>query len=285
MKLSILPLTALLAGLAPALLQAQTESAVQSAARPFNLDIASPVYLAGSDAKSADFQSNSLPGLMNLVNENLREYQAVSDVGTKALDPTKLTLNTAAQVRVYFLGEGAGFWNTLGVNLNGTGPVSGDPLLIFPNASSHDSWYNYNSSPDAARSTSAPLRAGDFVDMGTVAGGTTLDFFLLADGARSPSLSRTWTADTTLNSDGLQHVVSFAVQDSPYLLIGFEDLAGGGDRDYNDVVFAVEIGAANVTALANPEPHTVLSLLLLAGAVLYFRGHLARRTEEAAPAR
>ncbi len=57
---------------------------------------------------------------------------------------------------------------------------------------------------------------------------------------------------------------------------------GLGARDYKDVVFAVEIGAANVTAPANPEPHTVLTLLLLGAAVRYFRKKLSG-TVEASP--
>jgi hypothetical protein len=46
--------------------------------------------------------------------------------------------------------------------------------------------------------------------------------------------------------------VSLAVRTvvgSPFLLIGVEDLFGGGDQDYNDLVFAVDIGAENVARL------------------------------------
>ncbi len=55
------------------------------------------------------------------------------------------------------------------------------------------------------RTSSEPLLPGDFVDLGTFGAGT--------------------------QPDGINHVVAFAsVQlGSPYLLIGFEDLLGGGD--------------------------------------------------------
>jgi hypothetical protein len=53
-----------------------------------------------------------------------------------------------------------------------------------------------------------------------------------------------WT-DIDRNLDGIDHVVAFAHVDSPYLLPGFEDLYGGGDRDYNDVLFAVYVGEQN----------------------------------------
>jgi len=52
-------------------------------------------------------------------------------------------------------------------------------------------------------------------------------------------------------------VVAFALADSPYLLIGFEDMYNGGDLDYNDLLFAVDIGEANVASLPGvPEPAT-----------------------------
>jgi hypothetical protein len=44
-----------------------------------------------------------------------------------------------------------------------------------------------------------------------------------------------------------------------YLVLAFEDISYGGDKDYNDVVFAVDIGEANLMQLATvsaaaPEP-------------------------------
>ena len=47
-----------------------------------------------------------------------------------------------------------------------------------------------------------------------------------------------------------------------------------GDRDYNDLVFAVEIGTKNVQALANPEPHQILTFLLLGATVYIVRRRL-----------
>lgn len=249
---------------------------IQSAARPFNLSIVGPVYAAGSDARSAAFQANELPGMMKTVNANLGEYAPLANVSSTALDPSKLVLSTAAQVRVYFLAEGAGYHNTLGINLTGTGIASGNPRLVFPDASSHETYYTWGRGTSATtRSAAEPLIAGDFADLGTLAAGQKLDFFLVADGANYASKARVWTADSSYNSDGIQHMASFAVNNSAYLLLSFEDLTGGGDRDYNDLVFAVEIGAANVQALANPEPRAVLVMLVLAGAVLAVRRRLS----------
>jgi Ca2+-binding RTX toxin-like protein len=43
-----------------------------------------------------------------------------------------------------------------------------------------------------------------------------------------------------MNSDELQHVLSGANAGGESITVGFEDLTGGGDRDYEDVVFIVE---------------------------------------------
>jgi hypothetical protein len=239
---------------------AQTASPVQSTARPFGLDIVAPVQAAGSDAASAAFDVDPLPSVRSLLNMTLTPGQAINDTHF-ALDSSKLQLATDSSVRVYFIGEGAGYHNTLGFNTSGVGIGSGDPKLIFPDASSKidtgtTSWNG------TRRSQSEPLLPGDFVNLGTFAGGTKLDFFTIADGANSPK--GTFSTVASANPDHLNHVVAFTLKDSPYLIIGFEDLLNGGDRDFNDVLFAVDIGAVNAKALqtlaAAPEPATWLTL-------------------------
>ena len=247
-------------------------SPVQSSVRPFKLDIAGPVYLAGSDSRSAGFQANELPTMINTVNQNLGEFKPLDNIASKALDPSKLVLTTDAQVRVYFVAEGAGFHNTLGINLTGTGIATGNPKLIFPDASSQQSYYKFGEDQGGSvRVASAPLMSGDFVDFGTMKAGQKLDFFLIADGANGANKLHVWTASPSVNSDGIQHMASFGVKDSSYLLLSFEDMAGGGDRDYNDIIFAVQIGAKNVAALANPEPRSVFTFLLLGATVFVVR--------------
>lgn len=263
----------------PAAVDAPKLSPVQAEARPFNLDIAGPVYAAGSDSRSAEFQKNELPALIDTVNQNLGEFKPLSDVSSKALDPSKLALATDAQVRVYFVAEGAGYHNTLGINLAGAGISSGNPKLIFPDATSQQSYYSYGEDKGgSARTSRAPLMSGDFVDFGTMKAGQKLDFFLIADGANGANKLHVWTANPSVNSDGIQHMASFGVNNSSYLLLSFEDLAGGGDRDFNDIVFAVQVGAKNVAALANPEPRSVLTFLLLGATVYVVRRRMGGAT-------
>jgi hypothetical protein len=249
------------AALAGAAVHAQTVSPVQAKVQPFGLPLAGPVMLGGSDAASKAFQAEGLPSVMKLLNGQLSEYKRVNDAGM-LLDPSKLLLKTTSDVRVYFVGEGAGFRNTLGYNATGVALKGGDPTLIFPDATSPVGTSLPNG--NVKRTAKEPLLPGDFVDLGQFAGGTKLDFFLIADGANGGR--NVFSTTKAANPDGINHVVSFVTVYSTYLLIGFEDLYGGGDRDFNDLLFAVDIGAVNIAALtATPEPATVL---ILGGMVL-----------------
>lgn len=230
---------------------AQTASPVQSPSRPFGLPLAGQVMIGGSDAASANFQANVLPAVNALLNTQLGESVRVND-SSLLLDPNKLFLRNASDVRAYFVGEGAGFRNTLGFNTEGGGITSGNPEIIFPNASSRVTTYLPNAGP-VVRTANEPLLPGDFVDLGTFAAGTKLDFFLIANGASGGTT--VFSTDISVNPDGINHVVAFTAITATHLIIGFEDLLGGGDRDFNDLLFAVDIGAINIAALtASPEP-------------------------------
>lgn len=245
-------------------LLAQTVSPVQSSVRPLGLQFVGKVQLAGSDADAANFQKNTLPTVTKLVNGSLSERVKIDD-SSMLLDPSKLKLKTDADVRVYFVGEGAGYANSLGLNTDGSGKASSSSAaLIVPNASSTVSTYDPSST--VRRTDREPLLPGDFVDLGTVKRGGLLDFFVIANGANGGRTA--FSTQTSANPDGINHVVSFAYvsKDSPYLILGFEDLLGGGDRDFNDLIFAVDIGAININALtADPEPSAVFTMTAFLG--------------------
>ncbi|WP_165498793.1 DUF4114 domain-containing protein [Chlorobium sp. N1] len=243
-------------------------------ANPYGLDIAGDVQDAASDEASVTFQENYLPTLSSWINSNLKETSSVNDLSGISLDPSQLYLSTASDVRVYFVGEGAGYWNTLGFTTDAIESAIGDGgEIIFPNASTQSSYLN--GTDDPARTYDTPLLPGDFVDLGTFDANTQLDFFLIAQGALlSSTTSQLYSTDSSLNLDGIAHVISYAIADSPYLLIGFEDMWNGGDKDYNDLLFAIDIGTANVAALTTaPEPSTlfILGTFLLAVAYLHKR--------------
>lgn len=230
------------------------------AGKNFKLGLVDKVRTAGSDERSEKFQEGVLPGLKEVLGKSLSEGQKLDD-SLHRLDPSKLFLSTAVDARVYFVGEGAGYANTLGVNTEGIGVQDGDPAILFPNASSN----GYK------RTESEPLLPGDFVDLGKIEGGKRLDFFLIADGAKGGK--SVFTTEASANPDKINHVITFATVYGSYLILGFEDILGGGDRDFNDVLFAVDLGSVNIAALTGtPEPATYATMgLFLAGGVWAMR--------------
>ncbi len=263
------------ASLAPAQ-DASQVSPVQSAARPYNLSIVAPVQIAGSDAAAAAFQANVLPGMVTAESKLLPAFIAHSAQNSTivSLDPSKLVLSADAIGRSYFLGESAGYENSLGISTTDLGPASPGAALIFPNASDP---LALGGSGKALRTATDPLLPGDFVDLGKLKAGTALDFFLVAYGATGGT--NFVSTNQSLNKDGLVHAIAMATPGSPYLVISFEDQIGGGDRDYNDVFFAVDIGKANVAhllGLGAPEPSLALGALMAGGALCGF-GRRRRR--------
>lgn len=230
----------------------QQVSEFQADARPFGLQPFALVYKSGTDARSLDFNTNAMPFFKQLINQQLRESANFSGSreGFK-LDASRLFLRTASDrpIRVYFVHEGAGYHNSLGFSMTPAGSTTeGSRSLIFPDAS-------FNGPDSTHRNNDNPLVSGDFVEIGVGGPGIQLDFFCVANGAGKPHtfggtrIFGTWHNNIARNADGIQHVVAFLLPDSPYVLIGFEDIHGGGDLDYNDCLFVIDIGEVNAENL------------------------------------
>ncbi len=246
------------------------DSPIQSPARPFGLEIVDTVQGLASDEKSADFQNNYLPSMREWGNLDLTAPSFTQLTSTVSLDPSKISLATQYDTRVYFVGENTTYKNTLGFNTSGSGITEGNPLLIFPDATEPHRNFSLPSlqTKKSIRSLKEPLVPGDFVNLGTLSAGTQLDFFLIADGARGGT--DVFSTRTSANPDGLNHTLAFVMPGSPYLFVGFEDLYGDANGDFKDLLFAVDIGAANITALTNmPEPSTLLILGSFVSLVIY----------------
>jgi hypothetical protein len=139
---------------------------------------------------------------------------------------------TGGEVRIYFAGSNAAFNSVL--FLASPGAVQGP---FFPNHST------------------AP---GSMISLGTFAPGTVLIFRLdvLSTG------NQFFTGPASLNPDNLVHagyapfLADGTIPESG-LLVGFEDVFGGGDRDYDDHQFVF----TNVSPAAPvPEPATLILL-------------------------
>lgn len=190
------------------------------------------------------------------------ERVALPNAGLLQLDPSKLFLKQDHNVSVFFINEGATYKNQLAFAATGATNTSG---LVFNNISSRQSIIS---------ESNGALSLGDSVSLGTIKGGTQLDFWLRANGYNGGS--NIFGTKTESNLDRLQHVVAYAYNN--YIMLGFEDLYGDlgatgvdpltgkrnerSDRDFNDVVMVVDIGEANMRELTEvPEPSTVLAMI------------------------
>ena len=96
---------------------------------------------------------------------------------------------------------------------------------------------------------------GDFVSLGFVHAGDVLTFQL-----NVITTGNTFYSDSALNADGVNHVYSTSFSGDAALgipagtYVGFEDIYGGGDFDYNDETFVF----TNISPVPEPETYSML---------------------------
>ncbi len=155
--------------------------------------------------------------------------------GTENINLYTFTATSSGTIGAYFYNEKAGYTNTLSLLVNGMVTPETAAGVLNNHASS----------------------MGDFVNLGTVHAGDVLAFRLNVVTTRESLFS-----DKSMNDDGINHVYSTAfpgdaVHGIPAgTYVGFEDLRGGGDFDYDDETFVF----TNVAAI--PEPETYAMLLI-----------------------
>ena len=237
-----------------AIANAATVSPIQSKSTPSGLPVIAKVDLGGSDAQAQAVQG-LIPGYVQMVNSKLPETVAFTGAGLNQLDPQRLYFTVAYAPRVYFLYEGACYTNALGATIaTVTAPtnqiLSGNTFTIFPNT--HSSISYICASGSGKRTQSVPLLAGDFVQLPTVHAGQQLSFFIMANlSGNTPA--DTYYNGTSNNPDNFQHMIAFFPDNSQYIIIGFEDMFNGGDKDCNDVMFVVDVGPQNAALWRNPD--------------------------------
>ncbi|WP_120495620.1 DUF4114 domain-containing protein [Kiloniella sp. EL199] len=202
----------------------------------------------------------------------------------KFADLTQIVITDDHPVTVTFEGEGAGYRNSFGwYKVNTTTGQIYDVQFIWENASSQGSGGNLI---NGVTQESLDVSSGDQIGFFIVANGYGINnsFFTNWDGtgyfemrnadgtvasiySTNPSLYHVAPDGTeteirnhdyhtaaygdtlALNPDGILHTVGRLDVDQGTLTLGFEDLYNGGDRDFDDTVFTVDIGQANAAIL------------------------------------
>ena len=234
---------------------------------------------AGDDVLDADNGGPAAPIVHEFVTTAaipaLAEGQAIDPAAINGVDTADLTLQADNPVSVVFQSEGAGNANSLGYYVIGPNGEIADVQFIWTNASAAGSGGNL----EAGDSVALDVGAGDTFAFFLVADGAsandftrfqngsyefrdaqgnpatvnTVDpilYFIGQDGAETAVEGNIFhSASPSQNADGLEHAVSGLDAGGDRLIVGFEDLSGGGDRDYEDLVIAVDIAPAQT-------PHT-----------------------------
>lgn len=204
--------------------------------------------------------------------------------------PTYVTLSALSMAADYtatitFEGETAGYRNTLGwYKIDSDSNQIADVDIIWRNASLLGSGGDLIG---GVSQETLDIQAGDQVGFFIVANGysynqsfldgwdgsghfefqnadgstATLDsdnprlVHIAVDGSESELLHNKYhTAgygdDVQLNPDDMDHTVGLLKTDEGVLRLGFEDLFNGGDRDFDDAVFSIDIGTINAKVLS-----------------------------------
>ena len=172
--------------------------------------------------------------VLKAVAENFRSAKALGNLSL--LSPSaSIDIERETSIALAFVGESAGYKNSVGFfRMAADGSVLSE-TVAFANFSG----------TGTGLAGGGTLNPGDTVEIGTFLPGERVGFFVAANGfsdAKAPK----WYTDSKLNSDGQDHDAVLQL-DGFGTLIGFEDLKGLGDRDYDDALLLVSIEVA-------PEP-------------------------------
>jgi len=211
------------------------------------------------------------------------------------VDMSKMIIKEQTTATVTFMDEGAGYRNSLGVYEIAEDGSIRNVQILFANASKQGSGGDLIAGQSATTfDVSAGTQLGFFVvsngygkgyenrealdgnngayEMRTVDGqpatiNAPMELFYIDQSTGEETHvksqfgndlfhSATSEADNyEANPDNYLHVVGRASTVTGSVLIGFEDIRGGGDNDYDDTIINIELGQSNVVSLLpNPAP-------------------------------
>jgi hypothetical protein len=140
-----------------------------------------------------------------------------------------ITLTQAGPLRVSFMYEGAGYRNQLGYFTFDNSGVGGAPVklteaLLFPDIN------------DACVTPGMQVTTQDFP------AGTKIGFYLISDGCNAgPNAPKFYSISSFNTADhNVRHIGAYLDYFRELLIIGFEDLVGLGDKDYEDTMFILD---------------------------------------------
>lgn len=159
------------------------------------------------------------------VNTMLPERQEISPIFLESSQEAVFTLGQDTELSTTFLWEGAGFKNSFGYYTIGENNQI-ERKRITKNASMQGS--------------GGPLKVGDTFNLGSFVAGTTIGFYIKPNGFyRNDNEGHYFYSEESRNVDNIKHVVTSYDNEEQKVVIGFEDLWNGGDKDYNDLIFSI----------------------------------------------
>lgn len=188
---------------------------------------------------------------------SLLEAQSALNTADMTVDSSMLTLKHDHNVSVFFISEGAGYKNSFGWYDASTNPTNVDNRIML--------WENASGTGEGLQGGGS-LNTGDSITLGNLSAGTTLGFFITANGFFTGSNGTHFFTDEIYNPDDIQHVIAGVYPEFGIVALGFEDIYGGGDKDYNDLLVAIDFGVPNTRQLlsaitAVPAPNALLLFL------------------------
>jgi serralysin len=209
---------------------------------------------------------------------------------TTAPKPMGFGVTEDVTAKVTFITESAGYLNTLGMYVVEADGTLSNVQLLFANASLKGSGGNLTSGVSSVMST---LKAGQTIGffvapdafskspgalsatggryelrdssgkVAKVSDGGDIALYHVSDSGLATIVntaggSTLFFTNQALNADGLGHTRVTTDPATGVVKIGFEDLLGGGDRDFDDVVFTINVGRTNAAAFTPIDPPKVI---------------------------